>query len=190
MASEVGICNSALSKIGAKNITALSEGSKNANVCNVQYAKLRDRLLRLHTWNFATARIKLARLSSTPAFEFDYEYQLPTGWLRTVSVHDNDQGLGLVSYKIEGLKVLTNTTEAYLRYIRRVEDPNDMSADFREALATMIARDIAIPIAQSNSLEEKMEARFLSAFRQAKSTDAIEDRSEQLPRGSWIEARE
>ena len=62
MASVVGICNSALVKIGATRIISLTEGSKNANLCDEQYEKVRNDLLRSHAWNFATARRKLARL--------------------------------------------------------------------------------------------------------------------------------
>ena len=71
MASEVGICNSALVKIGEPTITALDQGGKAASTCNELYEKLRDELLRRHQWNFAVARAKLARLSETPAFGFD-----------------------------------------------------------------------------------------------------------------------
>lgn len=54
--SEVAICNSALIKIGAAEITSLSDVNKRAQLCNEQYSKLRDELLRSHPWNFAIAR--------------------------------------------------------------------------------------------------------------------------------------
>lgn len=189
MASEVGICNSALMKIGATTITSLTEGSKNANACNEQYAKLRDDLLRSHTWNFATKRVKLAQLASTPTFEFDFEYQLPADWLRTVAVYDNSAGTGVVPYRIEGLSLLADATEAWLRYVRRVDDPNDMPADFRQTLSALLARELAVPIAQSNTLHQMMAERFKSANRQARSVDAIEDYAEAMPAGRWVEAR-
>lgn len=192
MASEVGICNSALAKIGVGSdgrISSLTEGSRNANVCNEQYAKLRDALLRSHKWNFATARAKLARLADTPVFEFDYKYQLPTDWIRIIAVHDNDNGIGRVHYKIEGRTLLCDAEDIYLRYIKRATDPNDMPPDFRETLATLLARDLAIPIAQSNTLKQDMKDDFKRAARRARSTDAIEDTPEAMPEGSWITAR-
>jgi hypothetical protein len=87
MASEVGICNSALIKIGASRITSLTEGSKNANLCAEQYAKLRDAELRAHLWNFATSRQKLAQISGAPVSGFEFHYQLPSDWVRTVAVY-------------------------------------------------------------------------------------------------------
>ncbi len=102
MASIVGICNSALIKLGASTILSLTEGSKNANLCNEQYEKLRDDLLRAHPWNFAAARQKLARLADAPAFGFAYAYQLPAAFLRAIEVSGNDSGRGGAAYKIEG----------------------------------------------------------------------------------------
>jgi hypothetical protein len=189
MASEVGICNSALVKIGASRIVALDEGSKNANLCGELYPKLRDDLLRSHTWNFATVRAKLAQLATTPEFGFAHEYQLPSDWVRTVSVHDNDAGAGAVEYRIEGRKLRASAGELYLRYVRVVTDVNEMPADFREALALLLARDVAVPIAQSNALRESMADSFREALARAKSTDALEDYPEALPPGSWVTVR-
>jgi hypothetical protein len=189
MASEVGICNSALVKIGASRIIALDEGSKNANLCGELYPKLRDDLLRSHSWNFATVRVKLAQLTTAPAFGFAHEYQLPSDWVRTVSVHDNDAGDGAVEYRIEGRKLRSSADEIYLRYVRIVTDVNEMPADFREVLALMLARDIAVPIAQSNALRENMAETFRDALARAKSADALEDYPEALPLGSWVAVR-
>ncbi|MEX2450200.1 MAG: hypothetical protein WD407_05030 [Rhodospirillales bacterium] len=190
MTSDVGICNSALIKIGAKTITSLTEGSKNANACNEQFGKLRDDLLRSHHWNFATKRVQLARLTETPDFGFDYAYALPSDWLRTVSVHDNDTGAGTVVYRIEGARLHTDADRVYLRYIARILDPNRMPSDFQEALAALLAWEMAIPIAQSNTLSELMRQRFERTARRARSVDAIEDVPERFPDGSWVSERE
>lgn len=190
MSSDVSICNSALIKIGAKTITSLTEGSKSANVCNEQFTKLRDDLLRSHHWNFATKRVQLAQLTELPNFGFDHAYALPSDWLRTVSVHDNDDGIGTVGYRIEGTKIFTDADQIYLRYIVRVTDPNEMPSDFREALASLLAWEIAVPIAQSNTLSELMRQRFERTARRARSVDAIEDAPTSLPPGSWVTGRE
>lgn len=190
MASEVGICNSALAKIGTTNrIASLTEDSKNAQVCNEQYEKLRDDLLRAHVWNFAKARVKLARDATAPTYEFDYAYMLPSDWLRTVAVHDNDAGDGTVEYRLEGMRVLAGAEDIWLTYVKRFSDPNDMPADFRETLAFRLAMELALPIAQSNTVQQIMERQFDRHLRQAKSTDGIEDHPESFPAGSWLISR-
>lgn len=190
MATEIGICNSALSKIGVtRAIASLTEGSKTANACNEQYVKLRDDLLRAHTWNFAITRAELQASATAPASEYDFAYQLPSDWIRTVAVHDNDAGEGAVEYRIEGRQILANAPRAWLKYVKRVVDPNEMPADFREALALMLAAELAAPIANSNTLKTTLAAEFQRKHRKAKSTDAVEDYPESMPAGSWVTAR-
>ena len=70
MASEVGICNASLQLVKhSKTITSLSQGTKEANACEVIYEELRDALIEMHAWNFAVKRVKLAQLVATPTFE-------------------------------------------------------------------------------------------------------------------------
>ena len=101
MASDTSIANQAMRMLKANRITSLTDGSNNANAANDVFAEVREELLRSHAWNFATKRQKLAQLSTVPVFEFDNAYALPSDWIRTVSVHDNDAGAGTVLYREE-----------------------------------------------------------------------------------------
>ena len=190
--SETSICNSALAKLGEGDdgrISSLTDGSKNANFCAEQYAKLRDDLLRTHHWNFSVTRVELAQSSITPAFEYDYQYALPSDWIRTISVSANDAGTGHIPYKQEGQFILASTEQIFLRYVAQITDAAIMTADFREALATKIAHEGAIPIAQSNTLKQDMKDDLKRILRRARSTDAIEDFPEARPQGSWVTVR-
>ena len=189
MASKVGICNSALIKLGASTIMSLTDGSKNANLCNEQYARLRDDLLRSHPWNFAMKRAKLAQLATAPAFQFAYAYQLPADWLRTVSVHDNDAGAGSARYRIEGRTILADVSEIYLRYVGVVDDPNGMPISFQEAFAWRLAADLAQAVTQSTTVQEAMLQGLRPALATAKSIDAIEDFPDSQPQSDWVTLR-
>ena len=189
MASIVGICNSALIKLGASAIISLTEGSKNANLCSEQYPKIRDDLLRGHIWNFAITRARLARLSMPPAFGPSFAFQLPSDWLRTVSVHSSEDGEAVTGYKLEGRSVVTDTPAVYLKYIRQITDPNEMSAGFREALAWRLAYELAHPIVQSSTAAEQMMRGFESALARSRSVDAIEDSPDFPPESDWVLAR-
>lgn len=190
MADEVGICNSALVKIGASTIVSLTEiNNKNARLCNEQYEKKRDELLRLHPWNFAIKRQKLAQVATDPNFGFQNAYQLPSDWIRTVEVFDTETGRGVSEYSLEGQKILSDWPDLWLLYVSRITDVNEMTPDFREALAWFIGRDLAIPIAQSNSIFQLAGVEFRRALARAKSTDGIEDFPERFPETSWTVIR-
>jgi hypothetical protein len=195
MATEAGICNSALSKLGNNRINSLTEGTTAANLCLEQYGKLRDHLLRSHDWNFAASRVKLAQFSSTPAFGYNFQYALPSDWMRTISVHPGDRRKGHVtdyateSTEAEGRVLRTDCPDVHLRYVRKVGDPNVMDPAFREALAWRLAMELAVPLAKSGSLRDRMAAGFDDALAIAKSIDGQDDPPQVLPDGSWVMAR-
>jgi len=190
-ASEVSICNAALQLIkNTKSITALTQGTKEANACEVVFDELRDTQLECHNWNFATKRVQLARLADAPAFEWDYQYQLPADYLRVVRLSQNSDGRDHVVYRIENGKVLTDASEIYLRYVARVEDPNLMPATIRTALSKFLASRLAVALAQSAALSKEMYTQYNSEdLPTAKSADSIQDYPENLPESAWITAR-
>lgn len=193
MVAETDVVNAALRLIGATVITTLTDGTKNAEVASDLYEEVRDDLLRSHPWNFATKRVKLARSATAPAFEFDYAYPMPADWLRTITVHDNDAGTGTILYREEEVNgqtaVVTSREDVYLRYVFQQTDPNKMAPDFRRALQFALARELAVPIANSNTLENQLGARADKALARARSADGMGGFPESRPRGSWASAR-
>ena len=84
MTSDVEIANRTLDKLGAENIVTLDEDSENARTINRMYTSVLYSMLRSHTWNCAKKRVQLAPLSTTPAFDYDYQFQLPADCLRPI----------------------------------------------------------------------------------------------------------
>ena len=190
MADVVGIVNSSLLKIGARaTITALTEGTPNANAAAALYPRVRDDLLRAHAWNFAIARSRLAALATPPEYGFARAFALPEDWLLTIAVHDNDAGRGAVAYRIEGGAIVTDAAAIWLAYVRRVTDANEMTADFRETLACALAVELAVPVANSGTLRERLEDTLRRRLRQARGIDAVEDFPPAFPAGSWANVR-
>lgn len=191
MASNIGIVNSALLKVGAsKTIVSLTDDTPNAIKANALFDILRDALVRSGAWNFATKRVKLAQSTTVPVYEYDFGYPLPSDWLRTLQVHDNDAGSGAVEYRMEDGSILSSATELWLLYINRVTDPNVMTADFRELLALKLAVELAIPVANSKSLRTVLLQEFRRERRTVKTASAIEDFVDRFPDGSWITTRQ
>lgn len=180
MASEVGICNAGLLMLGENPILALTDNSKAARTCNALYADKRDWLIRSHEWKFAIARTNLAADSASPDHEYDNQFSLPTNCLRLLSVYPKT-----VRYKREGKKILSNETILYIRYLRRVTDPDTMDDSFREVLATTIAKESALTLTDSMRKQKAMEDMFEVKLTDARFVGSIE---EDNPADNVIEA--
>jgi len=189
MASEIGIINSALRKLGASRITGRNDGSRNANLADDLYDDVRDRMLRSGKWNFAKTRAQLSRSLDTPDSGFNYIYVKPTDWLKNIAVYDNDAAVGSVSFNIEAEGYHSSAEELYIAYIKEVSDPNQMTADFREALAFELSKQFSTTIKAGKGLRDRLEKDGDIAVSEAKSADATEDQPEQQPEGSWVEDR-
>lgn len=161
MASETDLLNDALGMIGASSISAIDEGSTNANWCQIFYPTLRDSLLRSHHWNFALTRVELSQDLATPAYEFAFSYTLPPDCLKVVeyvggtttsTAYLVDSQSVIKRYRIEGRKLLTNDGVVSIRYIQRVEDPDQFDPIFYQVLATHLASKLAMAILKDGKL--------------------------------------
>ena len=81
MASDVEICNIALSNIRAGSINSLDENSLQAQQCKLKYALLRDRMLTEVPWTF-NRKIRALSVLTTEIFNWAYAYQYPTDCLK------------------------------------------------------------------------------------------------------------
>jgi len=190
MASEVSIINQGLYRVGANPIVARDGSGDNEVIANAIYDHHRDYLLRRHTWNFATKRIQLARSANTPPFGYDYQYPLPSDYMRTITISDNTNGTGTLIYKIENdvsdtRVIVTSAIEVYMKYVAKITDPAQMDPDFQECLSLKLASVFALKIAQSLSLHKEIKVELNSALRAARAVDGQEDLADQMPEGSW-----
>jgi len=194
MASEVGICNSALQLIkNTKYISSLTQGGKEADACEDTYPELRDFILEHHDWNFARRRVVLSRLGDTyaPAFGFTYAYSLPSDLLSMRGLFANSRGTGDVEFSREGAQINTDAEDLYLLYTARVADPNLMSASFRQALAKLLSSRLASALNNNVSLSQALYNQYLDEdLPSAQGVDSIQQRPQQRPESSWVSVRE
>lgn len=186
MASEVDICNLALSKLGEQTIIALTEDSKSARVCNLFYSDTRDSLLRSHPWNFAIKRVELAKLTTTPIYGFDSEFQLPSDCLRVMytDLQSSNQ-----DFRVEGKKLLANSDSIRIEYISRVEDTTQFDASFVDALWMLLASRIAYNISDNNTLVDFLNSASDKAIQKAKAINGQEGIPYPTEADEWLNAR-
>ena len=204
--SEVQICNQALGWIGGTLITALTDDSAEAKLCNANYANLRDAVLEEREWTFAVERIEPALLVSEPKYGFNNEFQLPSSVLRVLQVSRAGTGAGIVvlgaeksatglgtydklPWLREGSTIRCNAEQIYARVIQRITDVTKFTPAFVQALAARIAMDLAIPLTNSRLLQREMAQLYGEKIRLAAATDGMQGRSYKTRSTSLIEVR-
>ena len=192
MASTVDICNGALNQLGATTILSLTEDSKNARLCNSRFTQVRDAVFRSHPWNCLQKRVELAADTDAPAWGFSYAYTLPADCLRLLRILDYDS-----NYKVEGRKILSNTSTMKILYIGRVTDPNEYDELLRETLSAALGADIAFAVTSNNTTATNMYNLFQDKLRDARFVDSTEGQnidqdlgmSDQIDAGTFINSR-
>jgi len=169
MASTVDICNGALNQLGATTILSLTEDSKNARLCNQRFTQVRDAVFRSHPWNCLQKRVELAADTTAPAWGFSYAYTLPADCLRLLRILDYDS-----NYKVEGRKILSNTSSMKILYIGRVTDPNEYDELLRETLSAALSADIAFAVTSNNTTATNMYNLFQDKLKDARFVDSTE----------------
>ena len=169
MASVVDICNGSLNQLGATTILSLTEDSKNARLCNSRYTQVRDALFRTHPWNCLQKRIELAADTTAPAWGFTNAFTLPSDCLRLLRILDYDS-----NYKVEGRKILSNTSGMKILYVARITDPNQYDELLRETISASLGADIAFGITSNNQTAKNMYELFKDKLRDARFVDSTE----------------
>ena len=139
--SDVDIINVALVQLGLRPATSRTEQTRGMQFATARYEAVRDFVVAAGSWNSATKRVALNRLETTPAWGFDNEYQLPDDLVRFVRMDDLSR-----EFRIEGRKLLTNWDEANIIYIFRITEVAVMDELLKNAIATRLAFEIALPV--------------------------------------------
>lgn len=184
MASEVQICNRALIRLGADTITAITENSKEGRLCNTVYDLVRKDLLRGHPWNFSIKRVILASSTTTPDFEYDYKYQIPSDCLRVLDVY-----LPSSEFKIEGSYILTNDNTLSLIYISDVTDTTKFDSVFTSVLSLRVAIELCYNITGNSTMIESLKDEAAKLIREARLWDGQEGSAPQFTVYGWLDDR-
>jgi len=172
MASEVEVCNLALSNIRAGSINSLNEGSIQAQVCKLKYPILRDRCLRDAAWQF-NHKIRALSPVVTDIFNWAYAYsypvdclkirrlvgsyeELPAGSANVASRLLDSRVLPLKGYRrqipyevfnFDDSKIIgSDQPDLRIDFAAKVTDPNLFSDDFIMALSHLLSSELAVPI--------------------------------------------
>jgi len=191
MASVVNMCNSALNLLGASTISALTDDTKNARLCNQRYEPVRNRVFRSHAWNCLHKRVQLAQNSTAPVVEYDYAYLLPSDCLRVLKIHNGttDSIATNLDYKIEGRNIVTDIDTIFLIYIALDTDPNNYDTYLRESISHQLAADLCYAITNNATLANQYMTRADERLREARFIDATENSLGTIEANEFTDAR-
>jgi len=191
MASVVDICNSALNLLGASTISALTDDSKNARLCNQRYEPVRNRVFRGHAWNCLHKRVQLAQNSTAPVVEYSNAYALPADCLRVLKIHNGttDSIASALDYKLEGRNIVTDEGTVYLIYIALETDPNNYDTYLQESISHQLAADLAYAITNNATLANQYMTRADERLREARFVDATENSLGNIESSEFTDAR-
>ena len=191
MASVVNMCNSSLNLLGASTISALTDDTKNARLCNQRYEPVRNRVFRSHSWNCLHKRVQLAQNSTAPVVEYDHAYALPSDCLRVLKIHNGttDSIASALDYKLEGRNIVTDIDTVFLIYIALDTDPNNYDTYLRESISHQLAADLAYAITNNATLATNYMTRADERLREARFIDATENSLGTIEASEFTNAR-
>lgn len=174
-ATDVSICSNASLLLGGNPINSLTENTDRARLASNLFPVVRDYVLRRHPWNCAVKRVVLSPDSDAPAFDWAYQFTLPSDYMRALSVGQAGEE---VEYKIEGRKLLSDDNPCYLRYVYRNDIPASWDDMLVYAMTVSMRAVMAYPITQSTSLEQLIEQELKDVLKQARAVDGQDETPE------------
>lgn len=166
MAASIAVCNIALAEIRAEAITAIDDGSPEADACAQHYDDCFDTLIESHEWGFAKKRVQLALITNDRSTEWLYAYAAPSdiGVMGAVVYPFQAPLAGVyyawpynyprppvyfVDFVYDGSTIYTNLEDAWLDYSTNDAEEAVWPAMFRRALALELASRLALTLLDS-----------------------------------------
>lgn len=183
----VNICNLALNMIGIPPIASFSENNNNAKLCERFYPVMRDKVLRDHTWSFATYAMELPQLAEKP-FDpnYSFAFQLPGDLLRIIELIPREP------YRKVRNMIFANVPVTCV-YIKKVEDPELFDVTFVEALQYLLAAEIGLANTKDGNLIAYYRQQYEKSLAIARSIDSQENfynyQQREETKSSFIAAR-
>lgn len=189
MASDVEICSNALLLLGAAPIASMTENTPAGRIVANCYEITKAEVLRSHPWNCCVKRVILSPETTTPAFDWGYQFARPSSWLRTLQVGYKDYP---IDYAMEGVRLMADTNVLPLVYVANVTE-GEWDALLTHLMVKRMEMDLAYPITKSTSLRDSLKqefyARGVGVLARAKAVDGQENPPEDWNDSPFLQAR-
>ncbi len=198
LASQVDVCNYAMTILGEQPITSLLDNTARARALNAIYQTQRQAEITGHFWNFSIKRVQLPSLTTAPLYQFTQAYQLPPDFLKIIDVGNQYPSIDLSDYigsddsqwAIEGNTITCNyAPPMYLRYCADIPDEGKWDPCFVVAFACRLAAMSAEAITQNTAKCQKAASQYKEALMNAVRADAMQIPPKKPNDDTWMISR-
>lgn len=196
MASQVSICNQAISRLGGNLITSIDDQSEEAQLCKANYDNIRAVVFQEQAWSFATARYVLPKVDDGAAYagksQFSSRYLLPSEIVNVIRASDNPDDRNTVSseWRVEGEHIVTDSgSPLYVKAIIDVTDTSKFSPMFTQAFALRLASEICMAVTNSLNLQRSLMQEYGVVLGTAAVRDGMQGTPEQIRTKRYLRAR-
>lgn len=198
MASQVDVCNYAMTILGEQPITSLLDNTPRARALNAVYVLERQAELGAHFWNFSIKRTQLASLTTPPLYQFTTSYQLPSDFLKVIDIGNQFPSIDLSDYvgsddrqwAIEGSVLNTNyPTPLFLRYCADIPNEGAWDPIFARAFACRLAGTVAEMLTQNTVKCQKAATQYKEALLKAITANAMQIPPQKTNDDTWMISR-
>lgn len=177
MSTKLQIWNKALTLLGDKRISGLTENSVLRRDIESVYEEDKRSLLEQGTWKFARKEATL-NLNITVPNGFSRAFELPADFLKLVYLNNTNPAQRDTPYfGIVGQELQTDETSAKITYIYNVTQEGLFSPTFTNSLSIQLALSLAFARTQSQPLIDRLEDKLERSLSKARKADSMGERS-------------
>ena len=183
--SEVSIANMALAKIGEELITSLDDNVKQAQYIKTIFPQVRRNFLTYYDWHFNRKIATLSYTTTTPE-DYTYEYILPTDFLKLLTINESTTE----DFEIRGDKLYSDNDEIEIKYLADIEDFTFMPPMMAEALACLLASELAVVLTGDKQIKLNFYQEFQIKAREAYWLDMEQYKEDEfnIDEDEWVSA--
>ena len=195
MADKLSIYKGALRLLGPHELSSLTDNRPERYQLDDAWDNCLQYLLTLGLWNFAVRSVTLTSGDDVaPTFGFDYGFNKPSDWIRTVGISDEPTfQRSLEQYEDEGGVWYCNAEPLYVRYVSNDTLYGLNIGAWRQPFAKMfeayLAFETGLPVSGDKAGRDGLYSLFKERLKTAKALDAFDEAPEQKMPGRITQAR-
>lgn len=143
--NDIEICSTALSMLGADEITTFTDETRESKLCNRIYELTVRNCLSDRNWSFSQNSIQLNKLTAVPLFGYSSAFQLPSDYLRLVGKENPS-----LPHVIKENYLYCNATEIKVNYVFRASEEK-FPAHFTNYLVMSLCKILAISLMEDEN---------------------------------------